>query len=80
MGKLLKRYCLTTAEVLYRIPDYPNLLQRLIWQALDLPLDYPTLVKFLNYWDRNLDGTIYSVSVASHNLVKPAAMRRVDEI
>jgi len=79
MGKLLKRYCLTTAEVLYRIPDYPNLLQIFIWQALDLPPEYPTLVKFENYWDHNPDGAIYSVSVASHNLIKPAAMHRVDK-
>ena len=43
MGKLLKGYCLTTAEVLYRIPDYPNLLQSFIWQTLDLPPDEVTL-------------------------------------
>ena len=78
MGKLLKGYCLTTAEVLYRIPDYPNLLQSFIWQTLDLPPDYPTLVKFLDHWDRNLEGRIHSVNVASRNLIKPAAMRRVD--
>jgi uncharacterized protein Usg len=80
MSQLLKGYCLTTAEVLYRIPDYPSLLRSFIWQTLDLPPDYPTLVKFLDYWERHLDGTIHSVRVASHNLIKPAAMRRVDEI
>ncbi|MDP6428592.1 MAG: Usg family protein [Rhodospirillales bacterium] len=80
MGKLLKGYCLTTAEVLYRIPDYPHLLQSFIWQTLDLPPDYPTLVKFLNYWEHNLDGSIHSVSVASNLLIKPASMRRVDDI
>jgi uncharacterized protein Usg len=80
MGKLLKGYCLTTAEVLYRIPDYPDLLQSFIWQTLDLPPEYPTLIKFLDYWDSNLEGRIHSVNVASHNLIKPAAMRRVDAV
>ena len=80
MGKLLKGYCLTTAEALYCIPDYPELLQSFIWQTLDLPPEYPTLVKFLDNWDSNLDCRIHSVSVASHKLIKPAAMRRVDAI
>ncbi|NQV57146.1 MAG: protein usg [Rhodospirillales bacterium] len=80
MGKMLKGYCLTTAEVLYRIPDYPTLLQSFIWQTLDLPPEYPTLLKFLNYWDSNLDGPIHSVTLASTNLIKPSSIRRVDNV
>ena len=31
----LEHYRLTTAEILYRIPDHPQLLQSFIWQDLD---------------------------------------------
>jgi len=51
MDKLLKGYCMTTAEVVYRIPDYPGLLQSFVWQTLDLPPEYPVLVKFLEHWE-----------------------------
>ena len=29
-------YRLTTAEILYHLPDHPNLLQTFIWQDLDI--------------------------------------------
>ena len=32
----LKNYRLTTAEILYRMPDHPDLLQTYIWQELDI--------------------------------------------
>ena len=75
MGKLLKGYRMTTAEVLYRTPDYPSLLQSFIRQTLDLPPKYPVLVKFLDHWEQNLDGSIHSGRVARRKLVKPATMR-----
>jgi uncharacterized protein Usg len=32
IATLLKGYSLTTAEILYRLPDHPALLQSFIWQ------------------------------------------------
>ena len=34
----MKDYRLTTAEILYRLPDHPSLLQSYIWQEYDLAL------------------------------------------
>lgn len=63
--KLLERgYRLTTAEILYHLPDHPSLLQTFIWQSLDLAPRYPVLSRFLHYWDKNLDGRLHSVRVA----------------
>ncbi|HVZ09092.1 MAG TPA: Usg family protein [Rhodopila sp.] len=58
-------YRLTTAEILYRLPDHPAVLQTYIWQDLDLAPQYPVLRKFLDFWHRELDGQLHSVRVAS---------------
>jgi len=71
----LKDYRLTTAEILYRLPDHPDLLQSYIWQDLDIAPRYPVLHKFLGFWQRELDGKLHSVRVASASLVKPAQFR-----
>ena len=34
---------LTTAEVVYYMPDHPALLQRFLWQTLDLPPEFPRI-------------------------------------
>ncbi|MCL2428086.1 MAG: usg protein [Alphaproteobacteria bacterium] len=75
LARQLKNYRLTTAEILYRMPDHPDLLQSFIWQDLDIAPRYPVLHKFLAFWERELDGKLYSVRVASAGLVKPAAFR-----
>jgi uncharacterized protein Usg len=76
----LKDYRLTTAEILYRLPDHPDLLQTYIWQDLDLAPQYPVLRKFLDFWHRELDGKVYSVRVASEKLIKPATYRHTQGV
>ncbi|HEY3848822.1 MAG TPA: Usg family protein [Acetobacteraceae bacterium] len=71
----LKDYRLTTAEILYHLPDHPGLLQSFVWQHLDLAPRYPELHKFLDFWDRELEGKVHSVRVASARPVKPATFR-----
>ncbi len=71
----LRSYRLTTAEILYHMPDHPDLLQTYIWQNLDLAPRFPVLSKFLAFWQRNLDGRLHSVKVASAELIKPAEFR-----
>ena len=46
---MLKGWRLTTAEILYRLPDHPSLLQSYVWQELDLLPDFPALKKFLDF-------------------------------
>ena len=71
----LAGYSLTTAEILYRLPDHPAILQSYIWQELDIAPNFPVLRKFLDFWRRELDGEVHSVRVASARLVKPPSYR-----
>ncbi len=65
-------FSLTTAEILYRLPDHPKLLQSYIWQDYDLAPRFPKLTGFLDFWDANLDGTLYRVRVVHRRLIAPA--------
>ncbi|HQT65995.1 MAG: Usg family protein [Rhodospirillales bacterium 20-60-12] len=71
----LQNYRLTTAEILYRLPDHPELLQTYLWQDLDIAPKFPVLQKFLDFWDRELEGKLHSVRVASTTIIKPAEWR-----
>ena len=75
---LYLRYRLTTAEILYRMPDHPALLQSYLWQEYDLAPRFPGLKKFLDFWEGNLDGKLHSVRVVSAQLVKPAEFRMAE--
>jgi len=75
----LAGYSLTTAEILYRLPDYPSLLQSYIWQDYDLHPTLPRLNEFLGFWSRNLDGHLYRVRVASARLLKPREVRCITD-
>jgi uncharacterized protein Usg len=74
----LAGFSLTTAEILYRLPDHPALLQTFVWQDYDLSPKFPKLLGFLDYWRRNLEGPLFQVRVAHAALIKPAEMRLVD--
>ena len=73
----LKGCRLTTAEILYHLPDHPGVLQSFIWQTLDIAPEYPVLTQFLEFWRRSIDGKLHSVRVASAALVKPSEFRFV---
>ncbi len=75
LEKQLSDYRLTTAEITYHLPDYPELLQHYIWQDLDLAPRFPILNEFLGFWEQTLDGKLHSVRVASAALIKPAEFR-----
>jgi uncharacterized protein Usg len=74
----LAGFSLTTAEILYRLPDYPLLLQSFVWQEYDVHPRFPRLQHFLEFWARNLDGKLHSVKVAHKRLITPAEMRFLD--
>ncbi len=74
----LMGFSLTTAEILYRMPDHPSLLQSFIWQEYDVHPRFPRLKTFLDFWSRNLEGKLYRVTVAHKKLITPAELRLVD--
>jgi uncharacterized protein Usg len=76
--KQVAGYGLTTANILYRRPDHPWLLQSYIWQSYDLFPRFPALRRFLDFWKEKLEGDLHSVEVAHARLVKPAEFRAVN--
>ena len=73
-------YGLTTAHILYRRPDHPWLLQTYVWQDYDLCPKFPELFKFLEFWQKSLDGPLHSVTVAHSRLIKPAEIHAMDGV
>ncbi|MGE4218500.1 MAG: Usg family protein [Alphaproteobacteria bacterium] len=73
----LRNHRLTTAEVLYELPDFPDLLQTFTWQFLDVAPDYPRLMRFVAFWKRNIQAPIRSVRVANRELISVAELRYV---
>jgi uncharacterized protein Usg len=78
--KQIEGYGLTTANILYRRPDHPWLLQSYVWQNCDLYPDFPELQGFLEFWQKSLEGALHSVTVAHSRLVKPAEIKTVGGI
>jgi len=71
----LRGYNLTTAEILYHLPDHPAVLQTYIWQEFDLAPKFPNLNRFLHFWTQNLEGRLHSVRVAARGLISPAELK-----
>lgn len=75
----LKGFSLTTAEILYRLPDHPSLLQTYLWQDYDLHPRFPKLRAFLDYWSRSIEGPLFQVRIAHRKLLSPTEISfRVD--
>lgn len=70
-------YRLTTAEIIYHLPDHPALLQTFIWQKFDLAPEFPELQKFLDFWRSNIEGKLHSVSVKQSSRTAPNRFRHV---
>lgn len=79
LHKQLNDYRLTTAEIIYHMPDFPEILQSFIWQDLDLSPDFPVLSEFLKFWEENIDGKMHSVTVTNAELIMPSEMLHLQE-
>lgn len=77
-----KQFCgefrLTTAEILYHMPDCHGLLQTYLWQDYDIAPRYPILGKFLQFWTKELEGPLHSVTVGSKEIVMPSRTVHTD--
>ena len=74
----IEGFSLTTAEILYRLPDHKKLLQSYVWQDYDLAPRFPKLTDFLDFWNANLEGPLYRVRVAHRQLISPREFSFVD--
>jgi uncharacterized protein Usg len=75
---MLQGYSLTTAEILYHMPDHPSLLQTFVWQDYDLHPRFPKLTRFLDFWRAELEGKLFRVSVAHSKLIRPSELKLID--
>ena len=80
LRKQLNGYRLTTAEILYHMPDHPAVLQSFVWQFMDIAPRYPKLSQFLDFWEQNIDGKIHSVNVAGKPVIGGAEVRNFAEM
>jgi uncharacterized protein Usg len=76
----LQGYRLTTAEILYHMPDHPAVLQSFVWQELDIAPHYPVLHKFLGFWRRSIEARLHSVRVAAIGLITPGEWRHTETL
>jgi uncharacterized protein Usg len=71
-------YGLTTAQILYRMPDHPSLLQTYVWQNYDLFPKFPALKDF-SPSGREARRPAVLVTVAHSKLIA-AELRAVDGV
>ena len=72
---IIKKWTTASVQVVYYIPDYLNLVNEFIWQTRDQLPDYLRIERFLDYWDKNIDGPIKEVYIHDHDEAK---IRHVD--
>lgn len=72
---MLQGYGLTTAEIFYRMPDHRSLLQSYIWQDYDMAPDMPVLGKFLDFWKRELEGPLHSMTLVHRRAISSTEWR-----
>ena len=78
MALQLRGYRMTTAEILYHLPDHPHVLQSFLWQHLDIAPNFPVLRRFLDFWTRNIEGKLHSVKVARSPIITPGELRHAN--
>lgn len=69
LERQLRGWRLATAEITYRLPDHPSLLQTFVWQHYDLAPTYPALRRFLAFWAEHIEGPLHSVRVGRSELL-----------
>lgn len=78
LKKQLGDFRLTTAQIFYHLPDYEEILQEFIWQDYDLAPKFPQLFKFLDFWEKKIDGRLHSVYVAKREIITTSDYRNAD--
>jgi len=80
LQRQLRGYRLTTAQILYHLPDHPAVLQSYTWQALDIAPTFPELHRFLDFWTREIEGKLHSVRVGAIAIVTAGHWRHTDHV
>ena len=70
-------YGLTTARIIYHLPDHEALLQDFLWQHYDVFPQFPSLRKFLSFWETRIEGRLHSITVAHACLIHPVELQAI---
>ena len=75
----LKGFGFTTANILYRMPDHPGILQSCNRSASLRPASSLSRIAEISavFRSRELDGPLHSVTVAHADLIKPAEFKAI---
>jgi uncharacterized protein Usg len=76
-AKANEGYGLTTAQIVYRMPDHLDLFQDFLWQRYDTFPKFPLLASFIAFWEEKIEGPIHSVTVAHARLLRPTDLREM---
>lgn len=74
---MLRGYGLTTAEMIYGLPDHPAVLQSFVWQDYDLAPDHPRLFRFVEFWQAEIEGPLRHVRFTHRKRIAPGEWRHV---
>jgi len=66
---------LTTAQITYRMPDQLDCFQDFLWQEYDFFPQFPSLRKFMAFWELKIDGPLHSITVAHARLIHPVELQ-----
>ena len=65
-----------TVQVVYYIPDYVHIVNEFMWQTEDQIPNFPRITRFLDYWDKNIDGPIKEVYIYDQGISKVRVVDR----
>jgi uncharacterized protein Usg len=71
----IHKWTVATVQVVYYIPDYLHIVNEFVWQTDDQLPEYPRITRFLDYWDKNIEGPIKEVYIYNQG---QSSIRKVD--
>ena len=75
MSPEAESFGLTTAQITYRMPDQLDCFQDFLWQEYDMFPQFPSLRKFLAFWELKIEGPLHSITVAHARLIRPVELQ-----
>ena len=71
---------LVTIKVVYHMPDYVHVLNEFVWQLHDVTPIFPRTHRFIDFWNREIDGPINHAEVVYVNWWGGREYKKIDHI
>ena len=63
---IIEKWTIASVQVIYHLPDHIHILNEFVWQTEDRRPKFPRIGKFLEYWNKNIEGPIKEVYIYDH--------------